>query len=98
MADAINLHKQIAMGKSPKVEAAGKSVMPKYAKGGAVMAEGKASTLINDSSRKNPLPRPMPGNEGKIATLKKGGMPPKRGMGITIAVAVPARKAAGRGR
>lgn len=93
MAEAINLHKQIAMGKSPTVEAPGKSVMPKYAKGGSV----KVPPAL-DSSRKNPLPRPIAGNEGKIATLKKGGMPPKRGMGITIAVAVPVKKSAGRGR
>lgn len=86
MAEAISQHKKMAMGDSVPL-ASGKSVIPKYAKGGAVMAEGKAATLINDSARKNPLPRPMPGNEGKIATLKKGGAVPKF-----------MKKAAGRGR
>ena len=76
MAEAVNLHKQIAMGKAPKVEVAGKSVMPKYAKGGAVKVPGAL-----DSSRKEPLPRPIPGNAGKIATLKKGGVAKKSGRG-----------------
>lgn len=93
MAEAINLHKQIAMGKAPKVEAAGKSVMPKYAKGGTVKVPGAL-----DSSRKEPLPRPPAGMAGKIATLKKGGAVPKKGMGVTIAVAIPVKKSAGRGR
>ena len=80
MAEAISQHKKMAMGDSVPL-ASGKSVMPKYAKGGAVMAEGKAATAINDSSRKSPLPRPTPGNAGKIATLKKGGVAKKAGRG-----------------
>lgn len=95
MAEAISQHKRMAMGESVPM-AKGKSVMPKYAKGGAVMAESKVANLPAKGDRP-PLERPAPGQAGKIATLKKGGAVPKRGMGITIAVAVPARKA-GRGK
>jgi hypothetical protein len=60
MSEMINMHKQLAMGKSPTVEAPGKGSMPKYAKGGKV---------------------------------KSGKMP-----GLMIAMAVPVKKPAGRGR
>ena len=60
MSEMINQHKQLAMGKSPNVEAPGKGAMPKYAKGGKV---------------------------------KAGKMP-----GVMIAVALPVKKSAGRGR
>lgn len=94
MAEAINMHKKLAMGEGESVaKAAGKGAMPKYAKGGAVMPEKGVANL----PAKGTIP-PLPKPTGKIATLKKGGAVPKRGMGITIAVAVPARKAAGRGR
>lgn len=93
MAEAINMHKSLAMGKPTTTEAAGKGSIPKYAKGGAVMSEKGVANL----PAKGTIP-PLPKPTGKIATLKKGGAVPKRGMGITIAVAVPARKAAGRGR
>lgn len=75
MAEAISQHKKMAMGEGAPL-ASGKSVMPKYAKGGAV----KVPDAL-DSSRKNPLPRPAPGNAGKIATLKKGGAAKKGGRG-----------------
>jgi hypothetical protein len=93
--DYINMHKRLAMGQSgaeTHLKKGGK--VAKYAKGGAVMSESKVANLPARSSAPPPLPKPT----GKIATLKKGGAVPKRGMGITIAVAVPARKAAGRGR
>ncbi len=94
MAEAINMHKKLAMGEGESVaKAAGKGAMPKYAKGGAVMSESKVANLPARGSAPPPLPKPT----GKIATLKKGGMP-KRPAGITIAVAVPMRKASGRGR
>lgn len=60
MSEAINQHKQIAMGKSPTVNVPGKGSIPKYAKGGNVKA-------------------------------------PKMS-GLTIAVAIPVKKATGRGR
>ena len=60
MPEAINQHKQIAMGKSPSVEAPGKGSIPKYAKGGNVKA-------------------------GKMS-------------GLTIALAIPVKRSAGRGR
>lgn len=95
MAEAINMHKKLAMGEGESVaKASGKGAIPKYAKGGAVMSEKGVANLPARGSAPPPLPKPT----GKIATLKKGGAVPKRGMGITIAVAVPARKAAGRGR
>jgi hypothetical protein len=39
----------------------------------------------------------MKSTGAKIASLKNGGMP-KKGMGLTIAIGIPVRKAAGRGR
>jgi len=41
---------------------------------------------------------PMKATGAKIASLKKGGAVPKKGMGLTIAIGIPVRKAAGRGR
>lgn len=95
MAEAINLHKQLAMGKNPEVRNSAKGSMPKYAKGGAVMAEKGVANLPARGSAPPPLPKPT----GKIATLKSGGkVPAKKGIGLTVAIAVPMRKAAGRGR
>lgn len=97
MADAISQHKRMAMGESVPM-AKGKSVMPKYAKGGAVMAESKVANLPAKGERPK-LARPAPGEAGKIATLKSGGKAPsKKGIGLTIAIGMPMRKAAGRGR
>jgi hypothetical protein len=89
--DAINMHKRLAMGESNGfTQASGKGIKG-YKSGGAVMPESKTRTLIEDSSQKQPLPKPT----GKIATLKKGGA--LKGPGLTIAVALPMRKS-GRGR
>lgn len=91
--EGINLHKRLAMGASEgTAKAAGKSVIQKYAKGGAVMSESRVANLPARGSAPPPLPKPT----GKIATMKKGGkakMP-----GLTIAVAIPVKKSAGRGR
>jgi hypothetical protein len=89
------------MGESVPL-ASGKSVIQKYAKGGAVMAESKAANL----PAKGGALQPAKATGAKIATFKKGGMAAQKGMGITIALAVPMRKpaaapmrkAAGRGR
>jgi hypothetical protein len=92
MSEAINMHKRIAMGGESEANHLKKGGVAKkhhYAKGGAV-AESKASTLINNSSQKQALPKPG----GKIATMKKGG-PAKTGIAILLA---PMRKSAGRGR
>jgi hypothetical protein len=98
MAEAISQHKKMAMGESVPL-ASGKSVMPKYAKGGAVMSESRVAKLPAKGSAPPPLARPAAGMAGKIATLKGGGkVPAKKGIGLTIAVAVPMRKASGRGR
>lgn len=91
---AVNMHKLLASGASPQVEAKGKSVIQKYAKGGAVMAEGGAANL----PARGGVLEPMKATGAKIATLKKGGLAPKKGMGLTIAIGIPVRKAAGRGR
>jgi hypothetical protein len=93
MSDAISQHKRMAMGESVPL-AGGKSVIQKYAKGGAVMAESKAANL----PAKGGVLQPVKATGEKIATFKKGGMPAKKRMGLTIAVAIPMRKAAGRGR
>jgi hypothetical protein len=92
MSEAINMHKRIAMGgesEANHLKKGGAAKKHHYAKGGAV-AESKASTLINNSSQKQALPKPT----GKIATMKKGG-PAKTGIAILLA---PMRKSAGRGR
>lgn len=93
MSEAISQHKRMAMGESVPM-AKGKSVIQKYAKGGAVMAEGGVANL----PAKGGVLQPERATGAKIATYKKGGAVPKKGMGLTIAVAIPMRKAAGRGR
>jgi len=93
MSEAISQHKRMAMGESVPM-AKGKSVIQKYAKGGAVMAEGGAANL----PARGGVLEPMKATGAKIATLKKGGAVPKKGMGLTIAIGIPVRKAAGRGR
>jgi hypothetical protein len=93
MSEAISQHKRMAMGESVPM-AKGKSVIQKYAKGGAVMAEGGAANL----PARGGVLEPMKATGAKIASLKKGGAVPKKGMGLTIAIAIPVRKAAGRGR
>jgi hypothetical protein len=94
MSEAISQHKRMAMGESVPM-AKGKSVIQKYAKGGAVMAEGGVANLPAQGSAPPPLAK---STGAKIATMKKGGMAAKKGIGLTIAVAIPMRKAAGRGR
>ena len=93
MSEAISQHKRMAMGESVPM-AKGKSVIQKYAKGGAVMAEGGAANL----PARGGVLEPMKATGAKIASLKKGGAVPKKGMGLTIAIGIPVRKAAGRGR
>jgi len=93
MSEAISQHKRMAMGESVPT-AKGKSVIQKYAKGGAVMAEGGAANL----PARGGVLEPMKATGAKIASLKKGGAVPKKGMGLTIAIGIPVRKAAGRGR
>ena len=93
MSDAISQHKRMAMGESVPL-AGGKSVIQKYATGGAVMAESKAANL----PAKGGALQPVKATGEKIATFKKGGVVPKNGMGLKIIIGVPSRKAAGRGR
>ena len=93
MSEAVSQHKRMAMGESVPT-AKGKSVIQKFAKGGAVMAEGGVADLPAKGAPKEPIKA----TGAKIATYKKGGAVPKKGMGLTIAVAIPMRKAAGRGR
>jgi hypothetical protein len=94
MSEAISQHKRMAMGETVPM-AKGKSVIQKYAKGGAVMNESKAANLPARGS----APPPLEKSSGtKIATYKKGGAVPKKGMGLTIAIAMPMKKSSGRGR
>ena len=94
MSDAVSQHKRMAMGESVPM-AKGKSVMPKYAKGGAVMSESKVANLPPRGSKSAPVEK---ATGAKIATFKKGGSPSKKGMGLTIAIGIPVKKASGRGR
>ena len=91
--DQINMHKRLAMGASSGITQASGKAIKGYKEGGKVMPESQVGNRVLDSSQKQPLPKPG----GKIATLKKGGDIPKKGPGLTIAVAIPMRKA-GRGR
>jgi hypothetical protein len=93
MSEDVSQHNRMAMGESVPM-AKGKSVIQKYAKGGAVMPEGGVANLPAKGAPKEPVKA----TGAKIATYKKGGMPAKKRMGLTIAVAIPMRKAAGRGR
>jgi hypothetical protein len=97
MSEAINMHKRIAMmGESEANHLKKGGKVKKYAKGGAVMSEKGVANLPARSSAPPPLPKPVP---HAIATLKKGGKAPSRkGVGLTVAIAVPMRKASGRGR
>ena len=100
MSEAIRMHKRMAMygmGEANTMKSGGK--VAKYAEGGKVMSEKGVANLPAKGSAPPPLARPAKGEAGKIATLKKGGKAPaKKGIGLTIAVAVPMRKASGRGR
>jgi hypothetical protein len=91
--DATNQHKRLAMGESGSFTmASGKGAIQKYAKGGSVMPEAGVADLPPRGDRKPALGGPF----GKVATMKKGGsakMP-----GLTIAVAIPVKRSAGRGR
>ena len=91
MTEAINAHKKMAMGMTEGNVMKKGGKVAKYAKGGAVMSEKKSHSLINDSSQKQPLPKPT----GKIATMKKGGHAKS---GLTVAVVMPMKKASARGR
>jgi hypothetical protein len=94
MAEAISQHKRMAMGETVPM-AKGKSVIQKYAAGGSVMKESKAANLPARGS----APPPLEKSSGtKIATYKNGGSAAKKGIGLTIAIGMPMKKSAGRGR
>lgn len=84
MTEAINAHKKMAMGITEGNVMKKGGAVSKYASGGIV-------NNINDSSQKQPLPKPT----GKIATMKKGG---RAKSGLTIAIVMPMKKSVGRGR
>lgn len=94
MSEAISQHKRMAMGESIPL-AKGKSVIPKYANGGSVMSESKVANLPARGSAPPPLTK---ATGEKIATFKKGGNVGKKGIGLTIAIGIPVKKASGRGR
>lgn len=93
MEEAISQHKRMAMGEAVPM-APGKSVIQKYARGGAVMAESGVANL----PAKGGALKPVKATGEKIATYKKGGMAAKKGIGLTIAIGIPIRKAKVRGR
>ena len=99
MSELINMHKRIAMGgesEANHLKKGGK--VKKYAAGGAVMSE-KGVANLPAKGIKPKLEKPVP---HAIATAKKGGHMKaggmKKGVGLTVAIAVPMRKAMGRGR
>jgi hypothetical protein len=94
MAEAISQHKKMAMGESVPM-AKGKSVIQKYANGGSVMSESKVANLPARGSKPAPVEK---ATGAKIATYKNGGSAMKKGMGLTIAIGMPMKKSAGRGR
>jgi hypothetical protein len=95
MTEAINAHKKMAMGMTEGNKMKKGGSVKKFAAGGAVMKEGGVANLPARGS----APPPLEKSSGtKIATFKKGGMAAKKGMGLTIAIGIPVRKAAGRGR
>lgn len=92
--DAVNMHKRMAMGESVPL-AKGKSVIQKYANGGAVMAESKVANL----PAKGEVMPVVKATGAKIATFKKGGrtrrddsLPSRKPIGLTIAVGIPVKK------
>jgi hypothetical protein len=94
MSEAISQHKRMAMGETVPM-AKGKSVIQKYANGGSVMSESKVANLPARGSKPAPVEK---ATGAKIATYKNGGNVGKKGMGLTIAIAMPVKKSSGRGR
>lgn len=68
MAEGISQHKRMAMGESVPM-AKGKGSLPKYAGGGAVMAESKVANL----PAKGEVMPVVKATGAKIATFKRGG-------------------------
>jgi hypothetical protein len=68
MAEGISQHKRMAMGESVPM-AKGKGSLPKFAGGGAVMAESKVANL----PAKGEVMPLVKGTGAKIATFKRGG-------------------------
>jgi len=114
MSEAINAHKKMAMGvtEGNVMKKGGK--VQKYANGGQVAFAGSKSKQPAEISQQKDVNKigaypekmiknlPAKGNvtpfdktTGKIATMKKGGMAKS---GLTIAVAIPVKRSAGRGR
>ena len=93
MTEAINAHKKMAMGitEGNVMKKGGK--VHKYAAGGAV-SESKVAKLPAMGDKRN-SGVDFNAGKSKIATMKKGG--PAKG-GLTIAVAIPVKRMAGRGR
>jgi hypothetical protein len=93
MSEAINAHKKMAMGitEGNVMKKGGK--VHKYANGGAV-SESKVAKLPAMGDKRN-MGVNFNAGKSKIASLKKGG--PAKG-GMTIAIAIPVKKSAGRGR
>jgi hypothetical protein len=94
MAEGISQHKRMAMGESVPT-AKGKGSLPKFAGGGAVMAESKVANL----PAKGEVMPMIKGSGEKIATYKKGGrtrrddsLPSRKPIGLTIAVGIPVKK------
>lgn len=93
MTEAINAHKKMAMGKTEGNEMKKGGKIQKYAAGGAV-SESKVANLPAMGDKRN-SGVDFKAGKAKIATMKKGG-PAKSG--LTIAVAIPVKRSAGRGR
>ena len=93
MTEAINAHKKMAMGITPGNVMKKGGKVQKYASGGSV-AESKVAKLPAMGDKRNAGVN-FDAGKSKIATMKKGGMAKS---GLTIAVAIPVKRSAGRGR
>ena len=87
MTEAINAHKKMAMGMTEGNVMKKGGGVKRYASGGA------APNLPAMGDKKN-VGVDFNAGKAKIASLKKGGRP----KGVTIAIVMPMRKSAGRGR
>ena len=92
MTEAINAHKKMAMGMTEGNVMKKGGGVKRYASGGAV-SNSAASNLPAMGDKKN-VGVDFNAGKAKIASLKKGGRP----KGVTIAIVMPMRKSAGRGR
>jgi hypothetical protein len=97
MSEAISMHKRMAMyGQDEATHLKKGGKVAKFAKGGAVGAyPERGVTNLPAKGVKPKIEKPVP---HAIATMKKGGGAKKHGVGLTVIMAMPVKRGAGRGR